>query len=289
MRPDDTGEPDPVGITNGALLGKSIQALAANKNIIYAGTQSGLYRYDKMPPTDENDESPTQVWHKVENTPFDTLSIQAISVPQWNDTQIYVGTQKGLYASNNAGETWNPVAPDIYSNRSVVSIISITDTNGDRVTYVASTEQIDAETPLEQKETETTVAETDAMPSAGQSEQTDTTSTVPETETETALQQPNASSITTTVHWYLEDSSLGWQKLSLIPHSVHALAGGDKTTGDTNETSQASDIELYASTSDGLYELYRLHEPQKTKKDPCNFWDTSNAAVSLCAFGSIRR
>ena len=267
MRPDDKGKSSPVGITNGALLGKSIQALTANKNIIYAGTQSGLYRYDKTPPTDEDDESPTQVWQKVEDTPFDTLSIQAINVPHWNDAQVYVGTQKGLYASNNAGETWNSVASNIYSDRSIVSIIS-TDTNGERVTYVASTVQIDAETPLEQKETETTIAETDAMPSAEQSEQTDTTSTVRETETETASQQTNASPIKTTVHWYLEGSSLGWVELSSIPHVVYALAGGDETTGDTNRTSQASNIELYASTSDGLYELKRLDELQKTERVP---------------------
>lgn len=268
MRPDAKGKMAPIGITNASLLGKSIQALTANKNVIYAGTQSGLYRYYKTPPTDENDESPTQVWHKVEGTPFDTLSIQTINVPHWNDAQIYVGTQKGLYASNNAGETWNSVAPNIYSNRSVVSIISIPDTNGDRVTYVASTVQIDAESPLEQKETETTIAETDAMPSAEQPEQTDTTSIVRKTETETALRQSNASPITTTVHWHLEGSSLGWEKLSSIKHSVYALAGGDQTTGDTNETSQASKIELYASTSDGLYELNRLRDPQKMERTP---------------------
>ena len=262
MRLDDKGKPTPVGITNGALLGKSIQALTAHKNIIYAGTQSGLYRYDKTPSTDENDESPTQVWHKVEDTPFDTLSIQAINVPHWNDAQVYVGTQKGLYASNNAGETWNSVAPNIYSNKSVVSIIS-TDTNGDRVTYVASTAQIDAETPLEQKETGTTIAETDAMPSAEQSEQTDTTSTVRETETEIALQQPNASPITTTVHWHLEGSSLGWEELTKIEKVVYTLAGGDDTTGDTN----GSSIELYANTPDGLHEWNR-HDWRKTERTP---------------------
>ncbi|RKU09600.1 hypothetical protein C6503_20830 [Candidatus Poribacteria bacterium] len=265
MRPDDKGKPSPVGITNGALLGKSIQALTANKNIIYAGTQSGLYRYYKTPSADEeNDESPTQVWHKVEDTPFDTLSIQAVNVPHWDDAQIYVGTQKGLYASNNTGETWNSVAPNIYSERSVVGIISTTDGNGDRVTYVASTAQIDPEIALEQKEIETTVAETDMMPSAEQPEQTDTAPIVQET----ALQQPNASPINTTVHWYLEGSSLGWEEHSSIPQVVYTLAGGDGATGDTNETSQASDIELYASTSDGLYELYRLRDPQKTERTP---------------------
>ena len=267
MRSDTEGKLSPIGITNGALLGKPIQTLTASENIIYAGTQSGLYRYYKTPPADENDPNSTQVWHKVEDTPFDTLSVQAVSVPHWDDTQIYVGTQKGLYASNNAGETWNPVAPNIYSDRSVVSIISTTDTNGDRVTYVASTRQIDTEIPLEEKEIETIAAEIDAVPSE-QSEQTDTTPIAEQTETETASQQTNTSSITTTVHWHLEGSSLGWEKLSSITQVIYALAGGDETTGDTNGTSQASNIELYASTPDGLYEWNRLHDWRKTEGTP---------------------
>ena len=268
MRRDAEGKLSRVGITNGALLGKPIQALTANENIIYAGTQSGLYRYYKTPPADKNDASPTQVWHRVDDTPFDTLSIQAVNVPHWDDTQIYVGTQKGLYTSNNSGETWNSVAPNIYSDRSIVSIISTTDTNGNSVTYVASTRQIDTETPLEQKETETITSETDGIPSAEQSEQTDTTPTARKTDAETASQQMNASPITTTVHWHLEGSSLGWEELSSITQMVYAIAGGDETTGDTDGTSQGSNIELYASTPDGLYESNRLHDWRKTEGTP---------------------
>ena len=266
MRPDTEGEPSPIGITNGALLGKPIQGLAASENIIYAGTQSGLYRYYKTPPADENDADPTQVWHKMEDTPFDTLAIQAINVPRWDDTQIYVGTQKGLYASNNAGETWNSVAPNIYSDRSVVSIISTTDTNGDRVTYVASTRQIDLEIPLEQKEIQTTASEIDAVPSE-QPEQTDTTPTARKTEAEATSQQTNASPITTTVHWYLEGSSLGWEELPSTPQVVYALAGNDEMTADTDGTSQTSNIELYANTPGGLYEWNR-HDWRKTERTP---------------------
>ena len=144
MRQDAEGKPFRVGITNGALLGKPIQALTASENVIYAGTQSGLYRYYKAAPADESDTSPVQIWQKLEDTPFDTLSVQAVNVPHWDETQIYVGTQNGLYTSNNAGETWDPVVPAIYSDRSVVSITSTTDPNGDRSIYVASTGQIDA-------------------------------------------------------------------------------------------------------------------------------------------------
>jgi len=260
MRPNTKGKLSHIGITNGGLLGKPIRVLTASENIIYAGTQSGLYRYYKTPPTDEKDASATQVWHKVEDTPFDTLAIQAINVPHWNDAQVYVGTQKGLYASNNAGGTWNPVAPNIYSDRSIVSIISAAD-NGHRVTYVAS-RQMDVETPLEQQESQTTAAETDTLPSE-QSEQTDTTSTARKIETETALQQTNAAPIKTTVHWYLEGSSLGWEKLTETEKVVYALAGGDETTGDTNGTP----IELYANTPDGLHEWNR-HDWIKTERTP---------------------
>lgn len=263
MRPDTEGKLSPVGITNGGLLGKPIRALTASENVIYAGTRSGLYRYYRKPAIDKNDPRRTLVWHKVEDTPFDTLSIQAVNVPRWDDTQIYVGTQKGLYASNNAGETWNPVAPNIYSDRSVVSIISTTDTNGDRVIYVASSAQIDTEIALEQKETETTVAETEAIPSAEQSEQTDTTSTARQTETETASQQTNASSIRTTVYWRLEGSSLGWQKLTETEMEVYALAG-DETTADTN----GSSIELYANTPDGLHEWNGFRKWRETERAP---------------------
>lgn len=227
------------GITNGAIFGKRVQALAASEDVIYAGTPSGLYRYYRVPPADDAEAvgrggfltaQPFQLWHKVIHTPFDTRSIQAINILQWDDTQIYVGTQNGLYASNDAGDTWQPVTPTLYSDRLVVSIISTIDTNGDRVIYVASTKPIDEEI---------------------------------------ASQQMNALPITTDVHWHLEGSSLEWEELPSINRIVHALAGGPETTGDTKGSSQASNIELYASTPDGLYQRNSFHEDwQKTEKVP---------------------
>ena len=209
-----------IGVTNGALLGKPIQALTAGGNVIYAGSQNGLYRYYKSLPDnntevisgDANTQDITpKIWHRVEDTPFDTASVQAINIPNWDNTQIYVGTQKGLYVSRNSGQTWREVAPEIYAERSIVSIISVVDRNGDRITYVASTAVIETESP----------------------EQTIPPPTV------------------TTVHWYLEDSSLEWEPLSPITEDIYALAGVDGT-------SQVSDIELYAGTPNGLYEWHRL-------------------------------
>ena len=185
-----------IGITNGALLGKPIQTLTTGGNVIYAGTQSGLYRYYKSPPAEAIDgDADTQqikpkIWHKIEGTPFDTTSVQTTSVPIWDNTQIYVGTQKGLYNSKDSGQTWREVAPEIYAERSIVSIISVVDRNGDRITYVASTAAIETESP----------------------EQTITPPTV------------------TTVHWYLEDSSLEWEPLSPITEDIYALAGVDGTS-----------------------------------------------------------
>ena len=185
-----------IGITNGALLGKPIQTLTTGGNVIYAGTQSGLYRYYKSPPAEViDDDARTQriqpkIWHKIEGTPFDTTSVQATSVPIWDNAQIYVGTQKGLYNSKDSGQTWREVAPEIYAERSIVSIISVVDRNGDRITYVASTAAIETEPP----------------------EQTITPPTV------------------TTVHWYLEDSSLEWEPLSPITEDIYALAGVDGTS-----------------------------------------------------------
>ena len=243
-------ELDRIGITNGGLLSKPIQALAAVGNVIYAGTPSGLYRYYKALPADVSeaiDDDGTRIqnprmWHKVQGTPFDTLSVQAICVPNWDNTQIYVGTQKGLYSSKDLGQTWREVAPNIYSERSVVGIVSIVDTNGDKTIYVASTAIID------------TIF------------------------TERTVPTPKA----TMVHWYLEDSSLEWNPLPSITHPIYALASGDETwivrqasKGlRLEDPSRSDNIELYAGTPDGLYEWDRLGTWRKTE---------GTAAVSLLA------
>lgn len=217
-----------IGITNGALLGKPIQALAASGNVIYAGTQNGLYRYYKSLPANDaevitadasiQDITP-KIWHSIEDTAFDTASVQAINIPNWDNAQIYVGTQKGLYNSSDFGQTWRETAPNIYSSRSIVSITSVVDVNGDRIIYVAST------------------AASDATPS----ERTTPPPTV------------------TTVHWYLEGSSLEWEPFpSSITEKIYTLVGGNEAERNIDGTSQMSDIELYAGTTGGLYGWHRL-------------------------------
>ena len=167
IRRNPEGKPSRISITNGGILGKRVQALAASENVIYAGTPSGLYRYYRVPTAGDTETfgqsvSPIQIWHKVTGTPFDTRSIEAINVLQWDDTQIYVGTQKGLYTSNDAGETWQHQNPTLYSDRTIVDITSTTDTDGTRAVYVASKRQPETEIPLPEENLTSTADETNA-------------------------------------------------------------------------------------------------------------------------------
>ncbi len=212
------------GITNGDILGKQIHALTTSRNIIYAGTTKGLYRYYKALPQGgiemiRADGSirriQSQTWHKVEDTPFATATIQAVNTPHWNSAHIYVGTQNGLYTSNDSGRTWRAVEPIIFDDRSIVSITDIEDSDGSRITYVASTPQPDPES---------------SMP------------------------------LETTIHWHLEGTSLGWEPLSSIPQVVYTLAVVEPTNRDLSAPDRA---ELYAGTPDGLYAWNRLEGWQK--------------------------
>ena len=270
MRQDLEGKPSRIFITNGAIFGKRVQALAASENVIYAGTPIGLYCYYSVPPAGDTETSrqsvnPIQIWHKVKGTPFDTHSIKAINILQWDDTQIYVGTQKGLYTSNDAGETWQPVDPTIYSDRSIVGIVSTTDTNGARAIYVASSGQPQIETPLPQEDSTTTADETNAETTSEQPEQTLETEN---TNTETASAQTNAFPIKTIVHWHLEGATFGWEKHSSTEQVVYALTGVDRTVNDVDGVSRGSDIELYAGTANGLYEWNQLSNWQQTQGTP---------------------
>ena len=229
IQPDAAGTHSRISITNGALLGKRIQALTTNEDLIYAGTQRGLYRYYKVLPDSGTEviradgsiqRIQSRIWHKVEGTPFDAASIQAINTPHWDSTRLYVGTRKGLYTSNDSGRTWSEVTPTIYGEKSIVSIVSVEDANSNKITYVASI----------------------AQPNSG-------------------TMEPTA----TTVHWYLEGSSLEWDPLPSVTQIVYTLAGGEARKGGVRGNSQVSNIELYAGTSDGLYTWDRLDNWQKAE------------------------
>ena len=224
IQTDPDGTRSRMGITNGSLLGRRIQALTTSGNVIYAGTQRGLHRYYKVLPAHRPEvvgidggirSIRSHVWHKMEGTPFDNASVQAVTSTRWDSTQLYVGTLNGLYTSKDAGRTWREVEPTLYGKKSVSSITSLADANGNKIIYVASTAQAGSESA-------------------------------------------------TTVHWYLEGSSLGWDPLPPVTHTVYALAGEEAKVGDVGGP-QVSDIELYAGTSDGLYAWDRLHNWQKAE------------------------
>ena len=144
-----------IGITNGALLGRRIQALTTGGSVIYAGTPTGLYRYYKVVPVDaaetvgDNVTKHPRALHrrcgaKWEGTPFDTCRRPSYQHSKIGITPRFMSERKkGLYSSKDSGQTWREVAPEIYGERSIVSIVSVVDANGDRTIYVASTAVID--------------------------------------------------------------------------------------------------------------------------------------------------
>ena len=262
IRRNPEGKPSRISITNGAILGKRVQALAASENVIYAGTPSGLYRYYRVPHAGDTETfgqgvSPIQIWHKVTATPFDTHSIEAINVLQGNDTQIYVGTQKGLYMSNDAGETWQHQNPNIYNDRAIIDITSTTDTDGKRTVYVAS-----------KRHPETEVDETNAETDAEQSKQIGQEKTNTETDAEqtnASKKHPTKNPTMPTIHRSLEGATSGWQELRPpITQMVYALTN-DVAAGDP---SPHTNIELYAGTVDSLYEWRDSRGWQKTQGTP---------------------
>lgn len=221
---------DRFGITNGALVGKSIQAIAVHENLIYAGTHRGLYRRNissiGAAPGDSTavvTSSPNNlVWAKVEGTPFDNLSVEAVSIPTWDPTQIYVGTENGLYRSNDSGETWREVAPDTFSDQFIVSVVSIEDTTENtKNIYVASTVNIEQAANLPENEIK-----------------------------ENAPDASTHDATVTAVHWYLAGSSLGWEPLpsaAAVPR-IYALAANN-----------GKEEELYAGTPEGVYQWHSLN------------------------------
>ena len=133
---ESDGEGDArAGITNGDIVGKRIQALAIGtrgpsyiEKVLYAGTPDGLYTLAL--------EQEKAAWAKLEEARFQTAptGVQAIhAMSGETGSRVYVGTAAGIYASDDAGETWAPVSPDVFAQSSIVSIAG----DGEHV-YVAA-------------------------------------------------------------------------------------------------------------------------------------------------------
>lgn len=103
------------GVTNGDIIGKRVQALARTDKGLYAGAPDGLYRLEVG--------TEKATWAKVENIRFANPSVRAISHGR-DASSLYVGTASGLYASQDAGETWFSVSPEIFASLTIVSITS---------------------------------------------------------------------------------------------------------------------------------------------------------------------
>lgn len=126
-------KPKKVGITNGDLVGKSIQSIAVNQKYIYAATKYAVYRCSKSivkAATGKIESSlimPTEelIWTKIDTTLLGTRPIQTINAPKWDSKLVYVGTNRGLYKSENAGNDWLSDEIDDLRNPSITSITSI--------------------------------------------------------------------------------------------------------------------------------------------------------------------
>ena len=110
------------GMTNGDIVGKQIRATPAPISALCRHAD-GLYRLEM--------EREKAAWAKVETLPLTHPQVLAIS-PGRGAASLYVGTAAGLYASEDSGETWVPVSPDVFEKRSIVGITR----EGDSV-YVA--------------------------------------------------------------------------------------------------------------------------------------------------------
>ena len=133
---------DRKGITNGEIIGKKINAISVNNDYIYAGTDSGVYRCNKnivqakLKKDSSNEETDdTKVisdeetvdleWSRIKTNVFDSRPIQAINTPSWNSDLIYVGTDKGLIFSEDAGDEWDNDESAPFHNQPIRHITSI--------------------------------------------------------------------------------------------------------------------------------------------------------------------
>ncbi len=260
-----------IGITNGELVGKSIQCIAVSDKFIYAGTQGGMYRCGRKIVEVARGETeyslfnlPEElIWKKINATRFNDRSIEAINIPSWDPSLVYVGTETGLYmgtySDDDIVEQWKNVKdiPDSF----IVSMSSIerfSDTRKTRTIYLAG-KRIETETPLEQEG----VNDNSVSLIADMFKQLSQES--PAVEKPTDTNEQNGDIITKV--YRLGSQTEPWERL---PHDeeksnpvpeVKVLAVTDK-----------SEVNLYAGTVNGLYKWHR----DSTKDDIWTRMDDSD-------------
>ena len=277
---------DRKGITNGKIIGKKIRAISVNKDYIYAGTDDGVYRCSKeivqvvTGKKDNSTESTSRIgflqkfwhvvigkknesvialpeeleWTKIDANIFDTRPVQAINTPSWNSNIIYVGTNKGLFFSDDSGETWGEEKSYKIVGSSIVHITSIEKYEGasddvpkyfkrkDIPMYVASiAKTVQTTSQPEQEEDISTDDYQNAVDQESLEQQNSTTQDTNSKKTE------DPDEIKTVVHKRVNPSEK-WEELRFdkdVPQ-INVLVATD------NESE-----ELCAGTVDGIYCWYK--------------------------------
>ena len=123
---------EPVDITDGALIGQSIQAISTTPFAEYqllAGTSAGLYGYIKPSIQDDAPHG----WQPVGEDVFAGKPVMAIAAPASSSPRVYVGTEDGIHASADSGTTWQLVGLAGHTIRSIAHV-----PNGNSRIYVAT-------------------------------------------------------------------------------------------------------------------------------------------------------
>lgn len=256
------------GITNGELVGKRIQTIAVSDKYIYAGTIGGVYRCSKkivkvaMGETEDSLITPTEdlVWTKMDATRFDNQSIQAVNIPSWDSSLIYVGTEtglyKGVYTNADSIEQWLQVEIEGEEERPIVSINSIDRferTRRTRSIYVVSTtiENEKNEPGAQQTDPQTQIDTNGNSQSINNTEETTQDSTSIEKEkdeipnNDEKQEEITPDSVVHQLKHLANSVAMGWDYLNegdVPTQEIKILAPTDK-----------SHAELYAGTVDGLY------------------------------------
>ena len=276
--------PKKIGITNGELVGKSIQTIAVSDKFIYAGTKGGVYRCSRkivrvaMGETEDSLITPTEdlIWRKINATLFDNQSIQAVNIPSWDSSLIYVGTEtglyKGVYTNADSIEQWSPVAIGNSKERSIVSINSIEkfeDTRRTRTIYVVSA-IVKTEPAAEQTSTKTNGDSQIIDDLKEIVQESPVVSKTIESKSDSGKKQPDIVTVVHRLRHLANSVTMGWGKLpsdgddDLVP-KIKVLTVTDK-----------SEVELYAGTVDGIYEWNR-----KDKWDRMDDSDRLPRSISL--------
>ena len=240
------------GITNGELVGKSIHCIAVSDKYIYAGTQGGIYRCDRQIvelARGEKDGSlidPPEglIWKKINATRFNDRSIEAVNIPSWNPSLVYVGTEAGLfegtYSDDDIVEQWKKVDDIPQSN--IVNISSIERFSGTRKTrtsyLVSKRKKKEPVDELNKANSNSRFTFSEMLKQLSQESST--------VENQPEIIETNGEIITEV--YRLKSRTEPWEKLELHEKSevlpeIKALTVTDK-----------SEVELFAGTENGLYE-----------------------------------